>query len=230
MVPSYCRSARLDLALLHYFSGNYDDAWIELGILLEEQGRFDTREQQLQEQQEQGRFDKGRFDTRQEQQEQQAASSRQQQQQQECEAASNRQRREEPSLSCQEEDVRVGHNLEDRDIPAERLQAQAQVSPGVGGPAVANHMSSSTEDAPSSWFGREEACDAAAQGADVGADADAEGGAEKDPSCGPESADSLELAVDLGLSSEHPAWDPLSEDQVLQARVLQEKLRLLLSV
>lgn len=32
-----CRGAQLQLALLHYFSRNYDDAWIELGIWLEQQ-------------------------------------------------------------------------------------------------------------------------------------------------------------------------------------------------
>ena len=206
MVPYYFRSARLDLALLHYFSGNYDDAWIELGILLEEQGRFDTRQEQ---QEQQG------------QQEQQAACSRQQ--------------REEPSLSDQVEGVRVGHSLEDQGRYAQLLRTQATAL-SAEGPHVASTLFSESSEAappsPSSRAGRQEAAGeaAATQGVDVGAGDDAERGAEQDSSCGPGPAGSLGLAVDLGLSSEDPAWDPLTEDQVLQAKVLQEKLRLLLSV
>lgn len=34
-----CRGARLQCALLLYMNRRYDDAWLELGILLEQQGR-----------------------------------------------------------------------------------------------------------------------------------------------------------------------------------------------
>eukprot|EP00195_Chlamydomonas_chlamydogama_P017461 CAMPEP_0202915854 /NCGR_PEP_ID=MMETSP1392-20130828/66889_1 /ASSEMBLY_ACC=CAM_ASM_000868 /TAXON_ID=225041 /ORGANISM="Chlamydomonas chlamydogama, Strain SAG 11-48b" /LENGTH=357 /DNA_ID=CAMNT_0049608047 /DNA_START=29 /DNA_END=1098 /DNA_ORIENTATION=- len=43
------RAAHLELALLHYFTRNYDDAWIELGIMLEQHSSSMARLQQQQE-------------------------------------------------------------------------------------------------------------------------------------------------------------------------------------
>ena len=79
---------QLEFALLHYFSGNQDDAWIELGILLEKQQQRQQQQQQVTEQRQQQQQQQQVEEERQQQQQQQQVEEERQRQRQEAAAPS----------------------------------------------------------------------------------------------------------------------------------------------